>query len=325
MIRKSTQEEGDFLMRNVVIIGSGPAGLTAAIYLARAELEPLVIEGLVAGGTPPGGQLMITTEVENFPGFPEGITGPDLMDRMRQQAERFKTEFMSGDVSSVEQSGKTFKVTVDESEVVETKTILLATGATARYLGLENEQRLIGRGVSGCATCDGAFFRDQDVVVVGGGDTAMEDASFLARLCKSVSIVHRREELRASKYMAERVMANEKIEILWNSVVVDVLGDETVTGVKLKNVKTGEETDRPCDGFFVAIGHTPNNAPVKGLVEIDEQGYVKTKGVSSQTTIPGIFAAGDIMDPRYRQAITAAGCGCRAALDTERYLETLEE
>ena len=312
-------------MRNVVIIGSGPAGLTAAIYLARADLKPAVVEGLVAGGTGPGGQLMVTTDVENYPGFPEGISGPDLMARMRQQAERFGTEFVSGDVTKVEATGRTYTLTIDESETIETKAVIVASGATARYLGLPNEERLIGRGVSGCATCDGAFYRDLDVVVVGGGDTAMEDATFLARLCKSVKIIHRRDELRASKYMGKRALEHERIEILWNSIVVDVLGDEMVKGVRLKNVVTGEETDHACDGMFLAIGHTPNSPWVADLVELDEQGYVKTEGVSSRTSRPGIFAAGDIMDSTYQQAVTAAGAGCKAALDVEKYLEAWEE
>jgi thioredoxin reductase (NADPH) len=312
-------------MRNVVIIGSGPAGLTAAIYLARAGVQPAIVEGMMAGGTPPGGQLMNTTEVENYPGFPEGITGPELMDQMRKQAERFETELISGDVTAVEHSGKTFKLTIDEEEVIETKALIVATGATAQYLGLENEQRLVGRGVSGCAVCDGAFFRDQDVVVVGGGDTAMEDSLYLTRMCKSVTVIHRRDELRASKIMAKRVMENKKITVLWDSVVTDVLGDQTVTGVRVKNVKSGEEMDRPCDGFFVAIGHKPNSDVVKHLVETDKVGYIITEPDCSKTSIPGLFAAGDIKDKVYRQAITAAGSGCVAALDAERYLEAWEE
>ncbi len=309
-------------MHNVIIVGSGPAGLTAAIYLARAGLEPVIIEGLVAGGTPPGGQLMTTTDVENFPGFPEGITGPELMDRMRRQAERFGTKFESGDVTSVEGTDAGFQLVVDETTKLETRAIVVATGATARYLGLPNEQRLIGRGVSGCATCDGAFYQGLDVVVVGGGDTAMEDASFLSRLCKRVMVIHRRDELRASKYMAERAMNNEKIGFFWDTVVVDVLGDETVTGVKLRNVKTNEETDHACDGFFVAIGHKPNTDWLKGMVDLDDTGYIVAKGGTSKTSLPGLFAAGDVMDPHYRQAVTAAGCGCRAALDVERYLDS---
>jgi thioredoxin reductase (NADPH) len=312
-------------MHQVVIVGSGPAGLTAAIYLARADLKPLVVEGMMAGGTPPGGQLMTTSEVENFPGFPEGITGPELMDRMRQQAERFGTEFASGDVTALEVLDHGFQLTLDETTQVLTKTVVVASGATARYLGLENEQRLIGRGVSGCATCDGAFFRDQDVVVIGGGDTAMEDAFFLTRFCRSVAVVHRRDKLRASKYMAERAAKNEKIKFHWNSVVTDVLGEETVTGVTLRNVVTGEEIQYPCEGMFVAIGHSPNTGWLKGIVELDQTGYIVTCHPSAQTNVPGIFAAGDVMDPHYRQAITAAGCGCRAALDVERYLESLEE
>jgi thioredoxin reductase (NADPH) len=317
--------EDEVTMRDVVIIGSGPAGLTAAIYLARANLKPVIIEGMMAGGTPPGGQLMTTGEVENFPGFPEGITGPDLMDRMRQQADRFDTEFFSGDVSMVEPLDKGFKLTVDEAETIETKALVVCTGATARYLGLQNEQRLIGRGVSGCATCDGAFFKDQDVIVVGGGDTAMEDALYLARICKSVKIVHRRDALRASHYMGERAKAHEKIDFFWDSVVVDVVGDQTVTGIKLRNVKTDEEQEAPCTGVFIAIGHTPNSEVVKNFVETDESGYILTEGASTRTSFTGIFAAGDIMDSTYRQAVSAAGAGCKAALDVERYLESWEE
>lgn len=311
-------------MDNAVIIGSGPAGLTAAIYLARAGLEPVIIEGMMAGGTPPGGQLMNTTDVENYPGFPEGITGPDLMDRMRQQAERFGTRFMAGDVTAVEHEGRTFTVVIDDSDKVQTRTLIVATGATARYLGLENEQRLIGRGVSGCAVCDGSFFRDQDVVVIGGGDTAMEDSLYLTRMCKSVTVIHRRDELRASQIMGDRAKAHEKIKFIWDTVLVDVLGEQTITGVKLRNVKTGEETEHPCDGLFIAIGHKPNADVVTHLVDIDEQGYILTEGNSSRTKVPGLFAAGDIKDRVYRQAVTAAGSGCIAALDTERYLESLE-
>ena len=311
--------EDENLMHNVIIVGSGPAGLTAAIYLARAGLEPVIVEGLVAGGTPPGGQLMTTTEVENYPGFPEGITGPELMDRMRSQAERFGTKFESGDVTSLERIENGFRITVDEMTGLETRAVVVATGATARYLGLPNEQRLIGRGVSGCATCDGAFFRDQDVVVVGGGDTAMEDASFLSRVCRTVTVIHRRDELRASKYMAEKAKKNEKIFFIWDTVVLDVLGEESVTGVTLQNVKTKEEVKHDCDGFFVAIGHRPNTDWLRGVIDLDETGYILTQGTSSKTSQPGIFGAGDVADPVYRQAVTAAGCGCRAALDVERY------
>lgn len=267
-------------MHNVIIIGSGPAGLTSAIYLARAGMEHALIEGMMAGGTPPGGQLMNTTDVENYPGFPEGITGPQLMDQMRSQAERFGTQFLTGDVSKVEKTDKGFALTIDEEDVIETKALIVATGATAQYLGLENEQRLVGRGVSGCAVCDGAFFRDQDVVVVGGGDTAMEDSLYLTRMCKSVTIIHRRDELRASKIMGERVQAHEKINILWDSVVVDVLGEQAVEAVKVRNVKTDEEQVVPCEGFFVAIGHKPNSDVVKHLVEVDSVGYILTDGAS---------------------------------------------
>jgi thioredoxin reductase (NADPH) len=311
-------------MHEVVIIGSGPAGLTAAIYLARANLAPVVIEGFAAGG-PPGGQLTTTTDVENYPGFPEGVTGPDLMDQMRRQAERFGTTFVSGDVLSVSRVGTSFSIAVEDGDAIGAKAVILATGATARYLGLPNEERLKGRGVSGCATCDGAFFRDQVVVVVGGGDTAMEDASYLTRMCKRVHVIHRRDKLRASKYMAERALANEKIVFEWNSIMVDVLGAETVTGVRLRDVRTGEDRDLACDGVFLAIGHTPNSGTVAHLVELDEKGYVKTDGFTTRTATPGLFAAGDIMDSVYRQAVTAAGAGCKAALDVERYLEGWKE
>lgn len=313
-------------MHEVVIIGSGPAGLTAAIYLSRANLAPVVIEGFVAGGTPPGGQLMTTTEVENYPGFPEGIQGPELMERMRAQASRFGTTYVSGDVLEVQRTaGNSFTLKVEDGDPLVAKAVILATGATAKYLGLHNEQRLIGRGVSGCATCDGAFFRDQEVAVVGGGDTAMEDSIYLTRMCKRVHVIHRRDKLRASKYMAERAMANEKIGFVWDSTVIDVLGDQAVTAVKLRNVKTGVESELKVDGLFLAIGHTPNAAAVKHLVDLDEKGYVKTEGVSTRTRTPGLFAAGDIMDSVYRQAVTAAGAGCKAALDVERYLETWKE
>jgi len=312
-------------MHQVIIVGSGPAGLTAAIYLARAGKKPMVVEGLVAGGTPPGGQLMNTTEVENYPGFPEGITGPELMERTRRQAERFGTEFISGDVSGVEVIDGVFRITVDETETFEAQCLIVATGATARYLGLESEERLKGRGVSGCATCDGAFFRDQDVVVVGGGDTAMEDALYLTNMCRSVTVIHRRDELRASKTMAQRALKHPKISFEWDSLVVEVLGDQGVTGIRLKNVKTGAVKDLPCDGVFVAIGHTPNSKWLRGLVDLDETGYIKTIGGSSRTNIPGLFASGDVMDRVYRQAITAAGCGCRSALDVEHYLKSMED
>jgi len=312
-------------VHNVIVIGSGPAGLAAAIYLSRAELAPVVIEGLGAGGTPPGGQLMTTGDVENYPGFPEGISGPELMMRMREQAERFGTAFVMGDVTSADLSSKPFKLEVNEDENLEAHALIIATGATARYLGLENEQKLIGRGVSGCATCDGAFFKEQDVVVVGGGDTAMEDALFLSRICRSVTVIHRRDELRASRYMAEKVKSNAKISFAWNSEVIDVSDVEkgTVTSVRLRNLKTGVESDLPCEGLFLAIGHTPNSACFGDDVDVLPSGYIKTEGNSTRTNLKGVFAAGDIMDPTYRQAITAAGSGCKAALDVERFLAIL--
>ncbi len=303
-------------VRNVIIIGSGPAGLTAAIYTARANLKPLVFEGYGAGG-----QLMLTTEVENYPGFPDGITGPDLMARFREQAEKMGAELEMVDVTRVDFSERPFKVWVDEDMYL-AKTVIIATGASALWLGLENEKRLrdMGGGVSACAVCDGAFYKNQKVAVVGGGDTAMEEALYLTRHCSEVVVIHRRDQLRASKVMQERAFANPKIRFIWNSVVVDVLGDRQVEGVRLRNVKTGEETDLPVDGLFIAIGHRPNTELFKGQIELDDTGYIILKG-GSMTSGAGVFAAGDVHDTRYRQAITAAGCGCRAALDAEKFLE----
>ena len=303
-------------VRNVIIIGSGPAGLTAAIYTARANLKPLVFEGYGAGG-----QLMLTTEVENYPGFPDGITGPDLMARFREQAEKMGAELEMVDVTRVDFSERPFKVWVDEDMYL-AKTVIIATGASALWLGLENEKRLrdMGGGVSACAVCDGAFYKNQKVAVVGGGDTAMEEALYLTRHCSEVVVIHRRDQLRASKVMQERAFANPKIRFIWNSVVVDVLGDRQVEGVRLRNVKTGEETDLPVDGLFIAIGHRPNTELFKGQIELDDTGYIILKG-GSMTSVAGVFAAGDVHDTRYRQAITAAGCGCRAALDAEKFLE----
>ena len=302
-------------MEQVVIIGSGPAGLTAGVYCARANLAPVIIAGME-----PGGQLTTTTEVENYPGFEEGVDGTTLMMKMRAQAERFGARLVSGDVTAADFSGRPLTVTCSDGQVFESQTVIIATGATARYLGLESEQKLKGRGVSGCATCDGAFFRDQEVAVVGGGDTAMEDALFLARLASKVTLIHRRDALRASKIMGERVIAHEKIEVRWNSVVADVLGVEQgeVTGLRLRNVKTGALSDLPVTGVFMAIGHTPNTKPFAGQLELNEAGYIVT--ANTRTAIEGVYAAGDVQDHVYRQAVTAAGSGCMAALEAERFL-----
>lgn len=297
----------------VIVIGGGPAGLTAALYAARASLEPLVIAGLEAGG-----QLMLTTDVENYPGFPDGILGPELMQRFRQQAERFGTQFVDNDVTEVDFSQRPYQVKVGH-QVYLGETIIIATGASAKWLGLESEKRLVGRGVSSCATCDGFFFRDRDVVVVGGGDTAMEEALYLTNVCGSVTVVHRRDELRASKIMQDRAFENPKINFVWDSVVEEILGEDNVQGVKLRNVKTGAESTLAAAAVFVAIGHEPNTGVFKGHVELDQWGYLKLDD-KLQTNIPGVFAAGDVHDQRYRQAITAAADGCRAALEVERWL-----
>jgi thioredoxin reductase (NADPH) len=304
--------------RDVIIIGSGPAGLTAAIYAARANLKPLVLEGVAAGG-----QLMITTDVENFPGFRDGINGPELMKELRAQAERFGAELEPEDVTSVELSTEK-KIVWVEDEAHEAKTVIIATGATANLLGLENEKRLMGRGVSACATCDGFFFTDKVICVVGGGDSAMEEALFLTRFASKVYIIHRRDQFRASKIMVQKATDNPKIEFIMDSVVEDVLGEERVTGVKLKNKVTGELSELEVSGMFVAIGHTPNTQLFKGQLNMNEKGYILTSEHKSQltaTSIPGVFACGDVQDSNYRQAITAAGSGCMAALDAERYLE----
>jgi len=302
-------------VHDVIIIGSGPAGLTAAIYCARANLKPVVIEGLEAGG-----QLMNTTDVENYPGFPEGIQGPEMMELFKKQAGRFGATFISGDATGVDLSSRPFKIKTDEAELV-SRTLIIATGASPRTLGIPGEERYAGHGVSYCATCDGFFFRDQEIVVVGGGDTAMEEATFLTRFGKRVSVLHRRDKLRASKIMADRALANDKIEMVWDSVPVEVEGDETkVTSIKVKNVKTGEITSRPCGGFFVAIGHEPNTALFRELLAMDESGYLKPAR-GANTEIDGVFMAGDVHDHTYRQAVTAAGAGCKAAIDCERWLE----
>ncbi len=304
-------------MENVVILGSGPAGLSAAIYTARASLSPVVVEGLQ-----PGGQLTTTTEVENYPGFPEACDGTDLVTRMRSQAERFGARYVMNEVVSTDLKPGSLKIGLAGGDELEAETLIIATGASARYLGLPSEQRLIGKGVSGCATCDGAFYRGEKVAVVGGGDTAMEDALFLARFVEHVTVIHRRDELRASKIMGDRVLANEKITVAWNSVVDEVLGEDKVSGVRLRNVKSGETTDIEVTGFFVAIGHDPNTEMLGDQLEKDEQGFLVTQ--NTRTNIPGVFAAGDVQDPLYKQAVTAAGSGCMAALEVERFLATAE-
>ena len=305
-------------MEKIVILGTGPAGLTAALYTARADLSPLVVEGIQ-----PGGQLTTTNDVENYPGFEEAIDGFSLVSKMRTQAERFGARFVGGEALSTDFSGSPLKVTLSGEEVLESMAVIIATGAAARYLGLESEQKLMGRGVSACATCDGAFYRDQPVAVVGGGDTAMEEALFLSRLCSSVTVIHRRDKFRASKIMGDRVLANDKIKVAWDSVVEDVLDVDKneVTGLRLKNVKTGEISDIDVSGVFMAIGHTPNTDAFKGQVDTDEQGFIRTDG--AKTNVAGVFAAGDVQDRLYKQAVTAAGSGCMAALEVERYLESV--
>ena len=304
-------------VRNVIILGSGPAGMTAAIYTARANLQPLVVEG-----TQPGGQLMITTDVENYPGFLEAIAGPALMDVMRRQAERFGAVFEHDHIERVELD-KEPKVIHGSGRSYLCKALVVATGAEARWLGIESERRLRGRGVSACATCDGFFFRDKVIAVVGGGDTAVEEATFLTRFGSKVYLIHRRDKLRASKTMQDRALSHPKIEPVWDSVVVEVLGtaEQGVQGVRLQNVKTGKETRLECQGVFVAIGHTPNTKVFEGQIEMDEAGYIRTQPFSTRTSVKGVFAAGDVQDKIYRQAVTAAGTGCMAALDAERYLE----
>lgn len=302
-------------IENVIIIGSGPAGLTAAIYASRANLHPLMIEGYEAGG-----QLTTTTEVENYPGFEHGIQGPELMAVTRKQAERFGTRFITRNVTKVDFSSRPFKLWVDD-DLYQTHAVIISTGASAKYLGLENERRLLGRGVSACATCDGAFFKNQRVAVIGGGDTAMEEANFLTRFASKVYLIHRRDEFRASKIMSERVLKNPKVECVLNTELLDVLGDKGVTGLKLKNNKTGEVSVLELEGAFIAIGHKPNTDLFAGLLEMNEVGYLVTRPKSTYTSIEGVFAAGDVQDSIYRQAITAAGTGCMAAIDCERWLE----
>ncbi|HZN45856.1 MAG TPA: thioredoxin-disulfide reductase [Nitrospiraceae bacterium] len=305
-------------MRNIIIIGSGPAGLTAAIYAARANLAPLLIEGWQSGG-----QLTATTEVENYPGFSKAIMGPELMKEMRSQAERFGTEFVTGDVTAVDLTVRPFVVRIDDERSLKTRVLIIATGASPVRLGVRNEQRLWGHGVSTCATCDGYFFRGRELVVVGGGDSAIEEANFLTKFATKVTVVHRRDKLRASKIMQTRAMKNERIAFAWNSVVEDILGDDVVSGVRLRNVVTGQLTDLPSHGVFIAIGHEPNTALFKDQLEMNEAGYILTRRGTS-TSVPGVFAAGDVQDFTYRQAVTAAGSGCMAAMDAERYLEAVE-
>jgi len=303
-------------IRNIIIIGSGPAGLTAALYAARGNLKPLLIEGVQAGG-----QLMITTDVENYPGFAEGIQGPKLMQEMRKQAERFGTEFIQGDVARVDLKQSPFLLEMEDDTQHVAKALIISTGASAKLLGLDSERKLMGRGVSACATCDGFFFRGKEVVVVGGGDTALEEAIFLTKFATKVSIIHRRDQFRASKIMQDRAMANPKIAFIWDTVVADVIGDQVVAGVRLNNLKTNLITEIKCDGVFVAIGHEPNTKLFTGQLKMDDRGYIVTKKETTETSVAGVFAAGDVQDYRYRQAVTAAGTGCMAAMDAEKYLE----
>jgi thioredoxin reductase (NADPH) len=305
--------------RDVIIIGSGPAGLTAAIYTARANLKPLVIEGLQAGG-----QLMLTTDVENYPGFPDGIVGPDLMAKFREQAERFGAEFITADVDEVDLAATPKRVHIGGRDEF-ARSIIITTGAQARMLGLPNEQALLGHGVSTCATCDGFFFRGHNIAVIGGGDSALEEANFLTRFADKVTLIHRRKELRASKIMQDRAFANPKIEFLWNATVVDVKGDGRVEALEIRDSETASLTELPVTGVFVAIGHDPNTKLFANQIELDPGGYIVTGSGSTSTSIPGVFAAGDVQDHTYRQAITAAGSGCMAALETERYLDTLDD
>ena len=304
-------------MHNVVIMGSGPAGLTAALYTARANLSPLLIDG-----SDPGGQLTLTTEVENYPGFPKGILGPQLIQDMRAQAERFGTIFRSGHITHVDLRKRPFQLTVDGEEKIEARTLIIATGASANLLGLPSETRLMGHGVSTCATCDGFFFRGKEIAVVGGGDSAMEEATFLTKFATKVTVIHRRDALRASKIMQDRAYNNEKITFRWNSVVEEILGTDVVSGIRVRDIKTKQTEDFPLAGVFMAIGHTPNTTLFKSQIDMDANGYILTKTGGTATNIPGVYAAGDVQDSHYRQAVTAAGTGCMAAIDAERFLES---
>ncbi|HEY9441329.1 MAG TPA: thioredoxin-disulfide reductase [Streptomyces sp.] len=308
-------------VRNVIIIGSGPAGYTAALYTARASLKPLVFEGAVTAG----GALMNTTDVENFPGFQDGIMGPELMDNMRAQAERFGAELIPDDVVSVDLNGAIKTVTDTTGAVHRAKAVIVTTGSQHRKLGLPNEDALSGRGVSWCATCDGFFFKEHDIAVVGGGDTAMEEATFLSRFAKSVTIVHRRDTLRASKPMQDRAFADPKIKFAWDSEVAEIHGEQKLSGVTLRNTKTGETSPLPVTGLFIAVGHDPRTELFKGQLDLDDEGYLKVQAPSTRTSLPGVFGAGDVVDHTYRQAITAAGTGCSAALDAERFLAALAD
>jgi thioredoxin reductase (NADPH) len=308
-------------VRNVIIIGSGPAGYTAALYTARASLKPLVFEGAVTAG----GALMNTTDVENFPGFRDGIMGPDLMDNMRAQAERFGAELVPDDIVTVDLSGEVKTVTDTAGTVHRARAVIVTTGSQHRKLGLPNEDALSGRGVSWCATCDGFFFKDQDIAVIGGGDTAMEEATFLSRFAKSVTVVHRRDTLRASKAMQERAFGDPKISFVWDSEVAEIQGDQKLAGVRLRNLKTAETSELPVTGLFIAIGHDPRTELFKGQLDLDDEGYLKVAAPSTRTNLTGVFGAGDVVDHTYRQAITAAGTGCSAALDAERFLAALAD
>jgi len=303
----------------VVIVGTGPAGLTAALYSARARLAPVVYRG-----PQPGGQLLTTTDVENYPGFPEGVLGPDLMMKFEEQASRFGADLRYGTITAVDLSTPPFRLLVDDVTPITADTVIISTGASARYLGLENEQRLLGHGVSACATCDGAFFPDVEVAVVGGGDTAMEEALFLTRFASRVHIIHRRDELRASRIMQDRALSNDKIEVIWDTVVVDVLGEAEVEGIRIRNVKSGDTAELAVRGLFLAIGHNPNTEVFREWLDTDEIGYIRTRPGSTATNVPGVFACGDAQDSVYRQAVTAAGTGCMAAIDAERWLAERE-